>query len=87
MRLIDADAFKEWVDKYYDCTNLGAIVMSWIDEQPTIEAEPVKRGRWVSVKGYEGILYKCSACDGRWSHTTIRTPYCGECGAKMERME
>lgn len=48
MRLIDADAIKipkgffEKVDnvpKFYD----------WLDDQPTIEAEPVKHGRWIPV--------------------------------------
>ncbi len=39
-RLIDADEFKSWVDDWYDCTDIGNIVESWIDERPTIlEAE------------------------------------------------
>ena len=48
MRLIDADVIKipkgffEKVDnvpKFYE----------WLDDQPTVEAEPVKHGRWVPV--------------------------------------
>lgn len=35
-RLIDADEFKSWVDDWYDCTDIGNIVESWIDERPTI---------------------------------------------------
>ena len=39
-RLIDGDEFKSWVDDWYDCTDIGNIVESWIDERPTIlEAE------------------------------------------------
>ena len=35
-RLIDGDEFKSWVDDWYDCTDIGNIVESWIDERPTI---------------------------------------------------
>ena len=36
----DGDEFKSWVDDWYDCTDIGNIVESWIDERPTIlEAE------------------------------------------------
>ena len=39
-RLIDADEFKSWLDYWHDCTDIGNIVESWIDERPTIlEAE------------------------------------------------
>ena len=39
-RLIDGDEFISWVDDWYDCTDIGNIVESWIDERPTIlEAE------------------------------------------------
>lgn len=40
MRLIDADALLDFVDYYYDCTELGAIVSKWIDDAPTIDAVP-----------------------------------------------
>lgn len=90
MRLIDADKLKADVVSWENCYNGfsdtydKAMIIDTIDEQPAIDAVPVRRGRWIPVKGYEGILYKCSACDGRWSHTTIKTPYCSQCGAKME---
>ena len=38
-RLIDGDEFKSWVDDWYDCTDIGNIVESWIDERPTILEE------------------------------------------------
>lgn len=88
MRLIDADALDnmgyELHRTYREDANTMVYEVKKIGEIPTIDAEPVRRGRWIPVKGYEGILYKCSACDGRWSHTTIKTPYCCQCGAKME---
>ena len=81
MRLIDADELT--FDRLTDSICQGQ-AEDVVAEAPTIEAEPVRRGRWIPVKGYVGILYKCSACDSRWSHTTIETPYCSQCGAKMD---
>lgn len=84
MRLIDADAFIWWVDDYYDCTELGQIVIEWINDRPTIEP---KRGRW--LKEYNGNGwndywdYTCSVCE-----KTLKRgepyPYCPNCGARME---
>ena len=49
---------------------------------PTIEAEPVKHGRWKPVKLTRRTTeYKCSVC-GRWERTN-KEPYCN-CGAKMD---
>ena len=47
-------------------------------KQPTIEAEPVRRGRWIKdmEKGYQ-----CSACEW-WNEYDM--PYCPSCGARME---
>lgn len=93
MRLIDADNFRIDVLSWENCPNGfsdtydKARIIDAIDERPTIEVEPIRRGQWIPVKGYEGLLYKCSACEGRWTHTTIKTPYCHECGAKMEDTE
>lgn len=43
-----------------------------------------RRGRWLDVKGYEGLLYRCSECeDKHYKHTTIKYDYCPYCGAKM----
>ena len=66
-----------------------------IDQMPTIEAEPVKRGRWnhrqdmdyVDQNGAEHIHGQCSECglihdfiDGH----TAQYKYCPQCGAKMD---
>ena len=49
---------------------------------------PVKKvGRWVFVKGYEGILYECTVCRNKNTHTTVRWNYCPHCGAKMQEVE
>lgn len=60
-----------------------------INLQTTIDAEPIRYGKWVNDKG----LYKCSLCNELWLHWwAIVVPpermykemkYCPYCGAKM----
>ena len=98
MRLIDADELlvqmmrmkDGWFDPRpaYDCESL-------VRQQPTIDAAPVKHGRWVENKyGY----ITCSNCDGfpleamTGSLITIHyepyeSEYCPYCGAKMDLKE
>lgn len=94
MRLIDADAF---VDKYIndiinnfmkgDFRNFKEIriVIETLNNQPTIEAEPVKHGKWI---GDDEIYPKCSECgeigDYECDGTHKKSSYCPNCGAKME---
>ena len=99
MRLIDADALKEKI-----CNNVYPITdffnsrdygMFWtggiekaIDEAPTIDAEPVRHGKWIykefeqSKVGY----YECSEC-GYVAFNEKSCHYCYNCGAKMEGEE
>ena len=53
-------------------------------EQPTIEAEPVKRGKWLQYMDGNNLMpdiyYKCSEC-GRTEAN--KEPYC-HCGARMD---
>lgn len=67
MRPIDADAipyvmlYKEnWV-KGTGREEQG-VWKSDIDKMPTIEAEPVRRGKWVLIDGAEPRRYGCSEC-------------------------
>lgn len=48
MRLIDADALKEFYGKWANRNTefMKGEVDGYIDAQPTIEAEPVRHGRW-----------------------------------------
>ena len=83
MRLIDADAIPE---VSWDPSEERAF-RKIIDEQPTIEAEPVRSGRWVIDPG---IGCKCSACGfdiGNDLDFMEYVEYCPACGAKMERWE
>lgn len=55
---------------------------------PTIEAEPIKHGKWwlqkIPYKGGHGLTatkYRCSACR---LYNNKKTNYCPNCGAKMD---
>lgn len=57
-----------------------------IMEAPTIEAEPVKHGRWGQLADNEGWAY-CSECHCCWEWEIIEScniNYCPNCGAKMD---
>jgi len=88
MRLIDADALK----RYIDCGHLRSPtelcfseldVVRMLDRQPTIEAKPVKHGRW----DYDGDgWYFCDECKTYIVRVTGsgNMNYCNHCGAKMD---
>lgn len=82
-RLIDADAMRQdWLEngenEYVYDTNA---VLDSIDEQPTVDAELVHYGWWVTVhKGYDNWV-ECSECH------TVGSPFwkrCPLCEAKMD---
>ena len=88
MRLIDADAMKSKLvgSRFH-------YIRNFLNKQPTIEAEPVRHGRWIVTKEYNDVIdmdvvkYACSACgEYRLSATTLSqaTNYCPNCGAKMD---
>lgn len=94
-RLIDADALVERLEKsheYHARTSREEVLLARdiriIKEQPTIDAEPVRHGRWI-MRG--GKRY-CSYCNKRACVTrdredfwyTVGTEYCPTCGAIMD---
>ena len=111
MRPFDADALK-----YEMVTDLASTMrmqemhkgdmavraLNKIDEAPTIEAEPVRHGRWVHDD--LGHTY-CSECherihyihcyidepdfdwDEEWDEEMPESAYCSHCGAKMDAKE
>ena len=99
MRLIDVDAFKiEFCEKCNNVlcdaplTNTDCFIMYMLDNTPTIEAEPVRHGRWVPLS-YDGYAdgypvydeWECSechfACEGEGEPPLN---YCPNCGAKLD---
>ena len=94
MRLIDADALKDWFQNHVIIGSDGKMrysgkyLESIIDEQPTIEAEPVRHGRWVygHCKIERMTCVYCSVCGNAayWSeYGQERFPFCQDCGARM----
>ena len=83
MRPIDADALKSYIDAqvgrpFIGCT-VGEALKIMTDEQPTIEP---KRGKWVDDG--DPLMLTCGNC----GYAVMRynnTPFCPNCGAKMEK--
>ena len=90
MRLIDADALiHRLLNTKIVSANLlqyANAVTNMIGDAPTIEAEPVRHGRWID----KGEYAVCTECGGR-SGTQydgvepipLMTQFCQNCGAKM----
>ena len=91
MRLIDADAMKEYIDAqkgrpFIGCT-VGEALKIMTDEQPTVEAKPVRHGRWKDCTNHESVDFedKCSVCGyTMFADFSHRFRYCPNCGARME---
>ena len=99
MRLIDADALANGGIKVSSGYNADGIIMipmrdvnKSIKNAPTIDAEPVKRGRWIDDR----TEIVCSSCEARYSDEVVfmnrdckhdDLKYCPSCGAKMDLVE
>ena len=98
MRPIDADALvdqleREAADEWNRNTptnwaNAFCVFVDRLDEAPTIDAAPVRRGEWVSLKVDTDIykqatVFECSECG--WINLK-RKPFCPNCGADMRRV-
>lgn len=93
MRLIDGDELFIQVcrthDEFIGLDELAELM----DKMPTIDAEPVRYGRWIEDKG----LYRCSVCSNLWTAWWIvacpkdrmykEMKYCPNCGAKMDEVK
>ena len=78
-RLIDADALKEWFsDNGEGSWTYNVTVKACIDAQPTVDAVPVKRGKWIEEH--------CSEC-GQYVYHGDALNYCPKCGARMDKYE
>lgn len=87
MRLIDADALPRYTGYALSADEIAKAV----ENAPTIEAEPVRRGRWIH-DGYDlqhgNDWIHCSECGKRGINVPADlTNYCPNCGAKMEEQE
>lgn len=93
MRLIDADALTEQIQKLCHYEYMANWLGVLIDTQPTVKVEPievpkpVRHGRWKFIRdeGDGNSLYECSECgQGDIQSPEVIVPYCWHCGAKMD---
>ena len=99
MRLIDADALKEWIDEYVSVFKKSdnKDIKGYIEHQPTIEP---KRGEWIDeADKYDASFgihdYRCSNCNsyadeyigGHEWYTAGKPNFCPYCGADMRERE
>lgn len=90
MRLIDADALRMlWLDEDPNLEFEINTVLESIDEQPTIDAEPVRHGRWEDSLVRD---WRCSECGEKIEKVRKvdgycyddKPNYCPNCGVKMD---
>lgn len=96
MRIIDADALIESIKHgLWDWETVNGIESRTVLEQtiqdirnePTIDAEPVRHGKWIGkpIGGYSTV--RCSECGDVFLENNGKWNYCPSCGAKMDEEE
>lgn len=82
MRLIDAKAAERCIkEAFKESPVVMGMLLRWIRKQPTIEAEPVKHGRWLPQILLGQRVWDCSECKTLGSPQWKRCPVCE---AKMD---
>lgn len=100
MRLIDADALHADFINDLLCIKFGSAlqgtprsdidvsnVLERIEEAPTIDAVPVRRGEWLYNDMYLPNCAECSECGWKSSVSGAEISsyhYCPNCGARMD---
>ena len=82
------EAFVKYVENSDDL-QLYSDVRSAVLYAPTIEAEPVRYGRWERID-YDESYCECSKCKTTWEWGFVqhcKMNYCPNCGAKMGAKE
>lgn len=89
MRLIDADKIMADIATAERSTSKDYCLLTiarYIRTQPTIDAEPVRHGKWLFEEYPDGYYHsKCSLCNSWFSEDAFLNPYkyCPNCGACM----
>lgn len=87
MRLIDADWLKNKAtprDRNGITEFITTVLFGLIDRAPTIDAEPVRHGKWIGkpIAGY--CTVRCSVCGDVLLMNDGKYRYCPNCGARMD---
>lgn len=91
MRMIDAERLRALIVAMYEpfpnICNVN-VVLTAIDNAPTIEAEPLKHGRWIfreeATPEFLPWDMWCSCCGEYHDSDDYSDRYCSKCGAKMD---
>ena len=84
-RLIDANALIEEANAE---GAYGYVDAFQIANAPTIDAVPVRHGRWIPVVHASDCCYRCSECQFlRDAYLIDIGNYCPKCGAKMDERD
>ena len=92
-RLIDADDLLVYLHcrmGQIPCDEYGlyllADVAEYVAKMPTIEADPVKHGKWELKHIGVGHYWECSVCHTNpCIYVTKDTKFCPNCGARMDK--
>ena len=84
-------AYNVLTDYYHHNTDVQHIALAdALSKVPSVEAEPVRHGRWKTCEGWDGDeYYECSECGDAFT-LIDGTPqdndylYCPHCGARMD---
>ena len=88
MRMIDADALSKFID-YGHLNNPNEKLYSendireMIDMMPTVDAVPVRHGKWIKYTGTGKVQWMCSECSAEEKNPKIAN-WCYHCGARMD---
>lgn len=89
MRLIDANALEDRLRKIQPCWFDKSNVLIWVKDAQSIDVESIRpKGEWVIKEDDISCRVECSLC----REETLRSrqgnrylsPYCPNCGARME---
>lgn len=80
--LIDRQALLRDIEKYHLSDGM---FQHWVEVQPSVEAEPVRHGRWIDETFKPtGLVFHPYVCDQCGCHSESNFTYCPDCGARMD---
>ena len=83
-RAVNLETVIGMVNTYFrNVLNLNPdLLIDGIVSLPTVDAVPVRHGRWIHYKGGYSDHYECTAC-GKPIVLTAKWDFCPNCGARM----
>lgn len=96
--VVEKEFYTDLTAFYHDSYGRGftaglKAVLGFLKKQPTIEAEPVKHGKWKAVPNRiligrrvatQGTAWECSACNNSSKQYLPTMKFCPNCGARMD---